>query len=50
MRYISCDCNTDNKSVHIFFDLLHCCEKVHGNKEFSCGDSKTCCESRIMTH
>ena len=22
------------------FDFLHFCEKVHGSKEFSCGNSK----------
>ena len=39
----------DKKSVGIFFELLHCHEKVHDDKEFSCGNSKPCHESQITT-
>ena len=30
-------------------DTLRCREKVHDNKEISCGNSKPCCESQITT-
>ena len=42
--------NFKDKNPVIFFnDFLLCHEKVHGNKEFSHGNSKPCRESKITT-
>ena len=35
--------------ISMIFSFLSCCEKAHDNKDFSCEDSKPCCESWIMT-
>ena len=50
VRYISHDCNfEDINQLIFFFDFLRCREKVHDNKKFSRGNSKTRRESRITS-
>ena len=39
----------DIKSIGIFFDFLHRCEKVH-DTEIGRENSKPCHESKITTH
>ena len=34
----------------LYYEFSLCCEKVNDNKEFSCGNSKLCCKSQIMTY
>ena len=34
----------------MIFIFISCCEKAHGNKEFSCENLKPCHESQMMTH
>ena len=36
--------------IDVFLYFSDCCEKVHNNIEFSCENSKPCCDSRITTH
>ena len=33
----------------MIFIFLSCPEKAHDNKEFSCENSKPCCESQMTT-
>ena len=40
---------TDPLIIPLIFIFLLCREKAHDNKEFSHENSKSCCESQIMT-
>ena len=41
---------TDSLIIPLIFIFFSCCENARNNKEFSCKNSKPCCESQIMNH